>query len=162
MQLISGAAQLSAHAVIEISPEEHRQHERCIHALLVGLREVARPVVVDHALDPAGLVTIGTRAFEFRDVRGETQHQHKVTASAAPDGANVFGVNVVLRCVSPQESNCGLLGRIAGPIGIAADQALRQTKPRVLQVAQQRRLCVAAAALRPLNRLLIHARSKGR
>jgi len=42
---------------------------------------------------------------------------------------------------------------------VAGGQTACEPKPGVLQRPQKRGLCLATAALRPLNRLLIHARS---
>ena len=94
--------------MVEIAPEKLRQDLGGIHGFGIGLREVRRSVLVDHALHGARLVAIRTGAFELLDAGGEAEHQHEMAAGAAAQCADVVGVDVVFRRVGAEKANRGL------------------------------------------------------
>jgi hypothetical protein len=94
--------------VIEIAAEEFGEDLGRIDGLGVRLREIGGTVFVDHALDGARLIAIGTGAFELGDAGGEAEHEDEMSAGAAAEGADVGGVEIVFGGVGAEKADGGL------------------------------------------------------
>ena len=111
------------------------------------------------ALFLIGAVIVTTGCAARHSATGESpQSPTKAPESAAAPSAGALPVPT--GGAAPLRPIAG--GEAAKLTSVAWSQLSFDSSGTVVTVVQQRRLCVAAAALRPLNRLLIHARSKGR
>src|SRR5262245_10684381 len=88
---------VNAPVIVQVASEKHGEHDAGIDALLIGLCEVGRAVVVDNALHATRLVAVGAGALELREVGRQAEHQDEVTSSASSHRSHVIRIDVVFR-----------------------------------------------------------------
>jgi hypothetical protein len=81
---------------LQVAAQEQGQHLGRVHALAVGLREVARPVEIDHAGDRAGLAGVAARPLELLDACRHAEGLGEVPARRAAGDLDAGGVDAIL------------------------------------------------------------------
>ena len=91
--------------LLDIPPEEQREHLGGVDALAIRLGEVAGAIDVHHAADSARLIGVPARPFELGDPGSDRQELRQVPTRRAPGGADAVGIDVVLLGIGPQPAD---------------------------------------------------------